>query len=63
MGLHDVLVSLGSQPRREPGDGDRVAYGSRNCPYRAIARERRPLICGRHRGITLSLLAATEPDP
>jgi len=42
--LHDVLAALGFQPRREPGDGDEMTYCLRNCPYRAVVRERQPLI-------------------
>ena len=59
--LHEVLAALGFQPQREPGAGDRVTYRLRNCPYREAVRERQPLVCGLHRGITRGLLDALDP--
>lgn len=59
--MHDVLAALGFQPAREPVVGDRVTYRLRNCPYREAVRERQPLVCGLHRGITLGLLDALDP--
>jgi predicted ArsR family transcriptional regulator len=60
-GLHAVLVSLGFQPAREPVDGDRLTYRLRNCPYREAVRERQPLVCGLHRGLTRGLLDTLGP--
>lgn len=54
--FHEVLASLGFQPERELPAKDRVTYRLRNCPYRAVARERQALVCGLHRGITRGLL-------
>jgi predicted ArsR family transcriptional regulator len=59
--LHEVLAALGFQPQREPGAGERVTYRLRNCPYREAVRERQPLVCGLHRGITRGLLDALDP--
>jgi predicted ArsR family transcriptional regulator len=59
--LHDALASLGFQPDREPASGDRVTYRLRNCPYRDAVRERQPLVCGLHRGLTRGLLDAIDP--
>lgn len=59
--FHDVLASLGFQPEREPPVSDRLTYRLRNCPYRAVVRERQPLVCGLHRGITRGLLEAIDP--
>ena len=60
--MHDVLAALGFQPHREPADGARLTYRLRNCPYREAVRERQPLVCGLHRGITRGLLDALDPD-
>jgi predicted ArsR family transcriptional regulator len=60
--LHDVLAALGFQPQRAETAGDRVTYRLRNCPYREAVRERQPLVCGLHRGITRGLLDALDPD-
>jgi len=60
--LHEVLGALGFQPHREPVAGDRVTYRLRNCPYREAVRERQPLVCGLHRGITRGLLDALDPN-
>jgi hypothetical protein len=34
----------------------------RNCPYREAVRERQPLVCGLHRGITRGLLDVLDPE-
>ena len=60
--LHEVLAALGFQPQREPVAGDRLTYRLRNCPYREAVRERQPLVCGLHRGITRGLLDALDPE-
>jgi predicted ArsR family transcriptional regulator len=33
----------------------------RNCPYRDAVRERQPLVCGLHRGLTRGMLDAIDP--
>jgi predicted ArsR family transcriptional regulator len=58
--MHAVLVSLGFQPERAPVAGDRLTYVLRNCPYRDAVRERQPLVCGLHRGLTRGLLDALD---
>jgi predicted ArsR family transcriptional regulator len=60
--MHEVLVALGFQPRREPLVDDRLRYRLANCPYREAVRERQPLVCGLHRGITRGLLDSLDPD-
>jgi len=57
--FHDVLATLGFQPEREPS-ADRLTYRLRNCPYRAVVRERQQLICGLHRGVTRGLLDSID---
>jgi predicted ArsR family transcriptional regulator len=58
--FHDVLVTLGFQPERElPADG-RLTYRLRNCPYRAVVRDRQQVVCGLHRGLTRGLLDAID---
>ena len=57
--FHDVLATLGFQPEREPA-ADRLIYHLRNCPYRAVVRERQQLICGLHRGVTRGLLDSID---
>jgi predicted ArsR family transcriptional regulator len=59
--LHDVLVSLGFQPERAPVAEDRLTYVLRNCPYREAVRERQPLVCGLHRGMTRGMLDVLDP--
>lgn len=59
--FHAVLATLGFQPEREPVAGDRLTYRLRNCPYREAVRERQPLVCGLHRGLTRGLLDAIDP--
>jgi predicted ArsR family transcriptional regulator len=58
--LHDILVSLGFQPEREPVSGDRLTYRLRNCPYREAVHERQALVCGLHRGLTRGMLDALD---
>jgi predicted ArsR family transcriptional regulator len=60
--LFDVLTSLGFAPEREPLGKDRLVYRLRNCPYREAVRERQPLVCGLHRGLTRGLLETLDPD-
>src|SRR5690349_15949824 len=59
--MHGVLVALGFQPEREPVAGDRLIYRLRNCPYREAVRERQPLVCGLHRGLTRGMLDVLDP--
>lgn len=59
--MFDVLVALGFQPERAPVAGDRLTYRLRNCPYREAVRERQPLLCGLHRGMTRGMLDALDP--
>jgi predicted ArsR family transcriptional regulator len=59
--FHAVLATLGFQPEREPVAGDCLTYRLRNCPYRDVVRERQPLVCGLHRGLTRGLLDAIDP--
>lgn len=59
--MHDALVALGFQPAREPAEDDRLTYRLRNCPYREAVRERQPLVCGLHRGLTRGMLDALDP--
>lgn len=59
--MHGVLVALGFQPAREPIADDRLTYRLRNCPYREAVRERQPLVCGLHRGLTRGMLDTLDP--
>jgi predicted ArsR family transcriptional regulator len=59
--FHDVLATLGFQPERAPVVADRLTYRLCNCPYREVVRERQPLVCGLHRGMTRGLLDAIDP--
>jgi predicted ArsR family transcriptional regulator len=59
--MHDVLVSLGFQPERTRVAADRLTYVLRNCPYRDAVRERQPLVCGLHRGLTRGMLDVLDP--
>ncbi|MGH2895367.1 MAG: helix-turn-helix transcriptional regulator [Solirubrobacteraceae bacterium] len=58
--FHDVLATLGFAPEREPAAADRLTYRLRNCPYRAVVRERQALVCGLHRGLTRGLLDSID---
>jgi predicted ArsR family transcriptional regulator len=58
--FYDVLATLGFQPEREPPTADRLTYRLRNCPYRAVVRERQSLVCGLHRGLTRGLLDSID---
>jgi len=58
--FHDILATLGFQPEREPVAADRLTYRLRNCPYRAVARDRQAVVCGLHRGITRGLLDSID---
>ncbi len=60
--MHEVLAALGFQPQREAVAGDRLTYRLRNCPYREAVRERQPVVCSLHRGITRGLLDALDPE-
>jgi hypothetical protein len=50
--------SRGAPP--EPVAGDRLTYRLRNCPYRAVVRERQTLVSGVHRGVTHGLLDSID---
>lgn len=59
--MYDVLTALGFQPRRALEPDGRLTYCLRNCPYREVVRERQPLVCALHRGMTRGLLDEIEP--
>jgi predicted ArsR family transcriptional regulator len=56
-----ALVAMGFQPRRRHDDAGTLTYCLENCPYRAAVRERQPVVCGLHRGLTRGLLDAIDP--
>jgi predicted ArsR family transcriptional regulator len=59
--MHDALVALGFQPKRETAAAGTLSYRLCNCPYREAARESPQVICTLHRGITRGLLDAIDP--
>jgi predicted ArsR family transcriptional regulator len=59
--MHDALAGLGFQPERELGEDRRMRYCLGNCPYRHVVRERQPLVCALHRGMTRGLLDTLDP--
>ena len=62
--MHAALTAMGFAPQRET-DPDRPAeltYCLRNCPYRDLVRERQPVVCGLHRGITRGMLDTIDPQ-
>jgi predicted ArsR family transcriptional regulator len=62
--MHAVLTAMGFAPRREAA-GDRpgeLTYCLGNCPYRDVVRERQPVVCGLHRGITRGMLDVIDPE-
>jgi predicted ArsR family transcriptional regulator len=59
--FHSALAALGFQPERIPAEAGRLSYRLCNCPYRAVVRERQPMVCGLHRGVTRGLLDAIDP--
>jgi predicted ArsR family transcriptional regulator len=60
--MYAALVSLGFQPRREPGPAGKLTYQLCNCPYRDAVHENQPLVCTLHRGITRGLLDEIAPE-
>jgi predicted ArsR family transcriptional regulator len=59
--MHDALVALGFQPKRETTAAGTLSYRLCNCPYRDAARESPEVICTLHRGMTRGLLDAIDP--
>lgn len=59
--MHEALVALGFQPRRELQPDGRLTYCLGNCPYREVVRERQAVVCGLHRGMTRGLLEVIDP--
>jgi predicted ArsR family transcriptional regulator len=59
--MHATLVAMGFQPRRRVDAPDKLTYCLGNCPYRAAVRERQPVVCGLHRGLTRGLLDGLDP--
>jgi predicted ArsR family transcriptional regulator len=60
--LFDTLVALGFQPARETAEPGAVEYHLGGCPYRDVARERQPVVCTLHRGITRGMLDGIDPQ-
>lgn len=59
--LRETLIALGFRPQREVEPGGRLTYCLGNCPYREAVRERQPVVCGLHRGMTRGLLDVIDP--
>ncbi len=60
--LLDTLTSLGFQPERLATSRHQVTYRLRNCPFREAVRERQPLVCALHRGLTSGLVEGLNPE-
>jgi predicted ArsR family transcriptional regulator len=60
--MFDTLVALGFQPTRETAEPGTVEYRLGGCPYRDVARERQPVVCMLHRGITRGMLDGIDPQ-
>jgi predicted ArsR family transcriptional regulator len=59
--MHGALVALGFQPTRELDEPGKMTYCLGNCPYRDVVRERQPVVCALHRGITQGMLDTLDP--
>jgi len=59
--LYGTLAALGFAPTRSVVAPDRMTYCLGNCPYRAVVRERQPLVCALHRGLTRGMLDELDP--
>jgi predicted ArsR family transcriptional regulator len=60
--LYGTLVALGFLPEREAAEPGALQYRLGSCPYRDVARERQPVVCTLHRGITQGLLDGIDPQ-
>jgi predicted ArsR family transcriptional regulator len=56
-----VLTAMGFQPRSAHTPSGTLTYCLDNCPYRDVVRERQPLVCGLHRGVTRGMLDEIDP--
>lgn len=59
--FHATLVALGFQPSRELGPDGTLTFRLGNCPYRDAVRERQPLVCGLHLGMSRGMLDEIDP--
>ncbi len=59
--FRDALSAMGFQPSIEPSPSPEVAVCLNNCPYRDVARDRQPLICALHKGVSAGLLESIDP--
>lgn len=55
------MLGHGFQPSIEPSPSPEVAARLNNCPYRDVARDRQPLICALHKGVSAGLLESIDP--
>jgi predicted ArsR family transcriptional regulator len=60
--MYSTLVALGFLPEREAVEPGSLQYRLGSCPYRDVARERQPVVCTLHRGITQGLLDDIDPQ-
>ena len=56
-----VLTAMGFQPHSALTPRGTLTYCLDNCPYREVVRERQPLVCGLHRGVTRGMLDEIDP--
>jgi len=60
--FQDALAAMGFQPSLEPSPPGTLDVCLNNCPYRDVVRERQPMICALHRGITTGLIESIDPS-
>lgn len=59
--FRNALAAMGFQPSLETEDDVNVTVCLQNCPYRDVVRERQPLICALHKGVSSGLLESIDP--
>jgi predicted ArsR family transcriptional regulator len=60
--LYSRLVAMGFQPTRHVDSEQTLTYELANCPYRDVASEDQPVVCGLHRGLTRGLVETLSPQ-
>ena len=59
--LEDMLANLGFKPLKREGS-EAISFCLGNCPFRDAVRDRKPVVCDLHRGMTRGILEKLEPD-
>ncbi len=60
--MHGIYANLGFKPVQSEEEPGQFTFCLNNCPYRDAVRDREPVVCNLHHGLTRGILEQLDPD-